>query len=67
MSLILSLETSTTNCSVSLSKEGETLLLKEDYNAIVTLMLNRLHVFIDDSVLKEANVDRAFSNRCHCS
>ena len=54
MALILNIETSTTNCSVSLSKEGETLVLKEDYNNNYS-HAERLHVYIDD-VLKEANV-----------
>lgn len=31
MGLIINLETTTTNCSVSLSKDGEILVLKEDY------------------------------------
>lgn len=54
MTLILNIETSTTNCSVSLSKEGETLVLKEDYNSNYS-HAERLHSYIDD-VLKEAKV-----------
>lgn len=56
MSLILCLETSTTNCSVALSKEGKTLALKEDNNANYS-HAESLHLFID-KVLKEANVDK---------
>ncbi|MCK5401469.1 MAG: tRNA (adenosine(37)-N6)-threonylcarbamoyltransferase complex dimerization subunit type 1 TsaB [Flavobacteriaceae bacterium] len=48
------METSTTNCSVSLSREGETLVLKEDYNSTYSHS-ERLHVYID-VVLKEAEV-----------
>ena len=51
---ILNIETSTTNCSVSLSKEGETLVLKEDYNDNYS-HAERLHVYIDD-VLKQAKI-----------
>lgn len=54
MSVILSIETATTNCSVSLSKDGKTFLLKEDYDKNYS-HAERLHVFIDD-VLKEAKV-----------
>ncbi len=54
MAYILNIETATTNCSVSLSKEGETLVLKEDYNDNYS-HAERLHIYIDD-VLKEANV-----------
>ncbi len=53
-SFILNIETSTTNCSVSLSKEGETLVLKEDYNDNYS-HAERLHVYIDD-VLKQAKI-----------
>jgi tRNA threonylcarbamoyladenosine biosynthesis protein TsaB len=55
LSLILSIETATTNCSVSLSKEGKTLFLKEDYDKNYS-HAERLHVYIDD-VLKEAKID----------
>lgn len=54
MAYILNIETSTTNCSVSLSKNGETVVLKEDYNSNYS-HAERLHVYIDE-VLKEANV-----------
>jgi tRNA threonylcarbamoyladenosine biosynthesis protein TsaB len=54
MAIILSLETSTTNCSVSLSNEGETLVLKEDNNANYS-HAESLHVFIDE-VLNSAKL-----------
>ena len=55
MALILNLETATTNCSVSLSKNGETIALKEDNDKSYS-HAERLHVYIDD-VLKQANID----------
>lgn len=54
MSYILNIETTTTNCSVSLSFEGETLVLKEDYNDNYS-HAERLHLYIDD-VLNEAKI-----------
>lgn len=54
MAIILSIETSTTNCSVSLSKDGKTFVLKEDYNDSYSHS-ERLHIYIDE-VLKEANL-----------
>ncbi|WP_431132371.1 tRNA (adenosine(37)-N6)-threonylcarbamoyltransferase complex dimerization subunit type 1 TsaB [Psychroserpens mesophilus] len=54
MAIILSIETSTTNCSVSLSNEGETLVLKEDNNANYS-HAESLHVFINE-VIKEAKL-----------
>jgi tRNA threonylcarbamoyladenosine biosynthesis protein TsaB len=57
LSVILNIETSTTNCSVSLSKEGETLLLKEDYSSSYS-HAERLHVFIEE-ILNEANYQRS--------
>ncbi|SFC87482.1 tRNA (adenosine(37)-N6)-threonylcarbamoyltransferase complex dimerization subunit type 1 TsaB [Algibacter pectinivorans] len=54
MSLILNLETATTNCSVSLSKDGKTIVLKEDNDKNYS-HAERLHVYID-AVLKEANI-----------
>ncbi|TXE06761.1 tRNA (adenosine(37)-N6)-threonylcarbamoyltransferase complex dimerization subunit type 1 TsaB [Gelidibacter salicanalis] len=54
MSYILNIETATTNCSVSLSKEGEILVLKEDYNSNYS-HAESLHLFMD-AVLKEANL-----------
>ncbi|MEJ6792355.1 MAG: tRNA (adenosine(37)-N6)-threonylcarbamoyltransferase complex dimerization subunit type 1 TsaB [Lacinutrix sp.] len=60
MALILNIETSTTNCSVSLSKNGETLHLKEDYSSNYS-HAERLHVFIDDT-LSNAKIDRSQLN-----
>jgi len=57
LAIILSIETATTNCSVSLSRKGETLLLKEDYSNNYS-HAERLHVFIDET-LREANIDRS--------
>jgi len=54
LALILSIETATTNCSVSLSKDGKTIGLKEDYNNHFS-HAERLHVYIK-SLLKESNV-----------
>ena len=49
MALILNIETTTTNCSVSLSKKGETLVLREDYNTKFS-HAESLHVFINKVV-----------------
>ncbi|GGD19322.1 tRNA (adenosine(37)-N6)-threonylcarbamoyltransferase complex dimerization subunit type 1 TsaB [Hyunsoonleella pacifica] len=57
MSIILSLETATTNCSVALSKHGQTIALKEDARNGYS-HAEKLHVFINE-VLKEANVKRS--------
>jgi len=54
LAYILSIETATTNCSVSLSNEGEILVLKEDYNNNFS-HAERLHVYID-AVLKDAKI-----------
>ena len=54
MAYILNIETATTNCSVSLSKEGEILVLKEDNNLNYS-HAESLHVFIDE-VLKSAEI-----------
>ncbi|WP_299115830.1 tRNA (adenosine(37)-N6)-threonylcarbamoyltransferase complex dimerization subunit type 1 TsaB [uncultured Winogradskyella sp.] len=54
MALVLNIETATTNCSVSLSKNGETLVLKEDYTAGYS-HAETLHIFID-RVFKTAGV-----------
>tara|TARA_R110002049_G_scaffold293731_2_gene478975 strand:- start:22210 stop:22884 length:675 start_codon:yes stop_codon:yes gene_type:complete len=51
---ILNIETATTNCSVSLSKEGKTIVLKEDNDKNYS-HAEKLHVFID-AVLKEAKI-----------
>ena len=60
MVLVLNIETATTNCSVSLSKDGETLVLKED-NSSGYSHAETLHVFIDDlfkiSKLKPSDID----------
>ncbi|OZV71146.1 tRNA (adenosine(37)-N6)-threonylcarbamoyltransferase complex dimerization subunit type 1 TsaB [Winogradskyella aurantia] len=47
MALILNIETATTNCSVSLSKNGETLFLKEDMSLGFS-HAELLHLFIDE-------------------
>ena len=54
MAYILNIETATTNCSVSLSKEGETLVLKEDYSSNYS-HAERLHIYID-TILKQGNI-----------
>lgn len=51
---ILNIETATTNCSVSLSRNGETIVLKEDYDKNYS-HAEKLHVFID-AVLKEVGI-----------
>ncbi|NNK83284.1 MAG: tRNA (adenosine(37)-N6)-threonylcarbamoyltransferase complex dimerization subunit type 1 TsaB, partial [Flavobacteriaceae bacterium] len=57
MAYILNIETSTTNCSVSLSKNGETLVLKEDYDSNYS-HAERLHLFIEE-VINQANLKKA--------
>ena len=54
MSYILNIETATTNCSVSLSKNGKTLAIKEDNNASYS-HAEYLHVFITN-LLKECHL-----------
>ncbi len=54
MAIVLNIETATTNCSVSLSKDGETLVLKEDNSAGYS-HAETLHVFIDE-VFKSSNI-----------
>lgn len=54
MSYILNIETATTNCSVSISKDGVTVALKEDYNSKYS-HAESLHVFINE-VLGEAQI-----------
>ncbi|HLT52950.1 MAG TPA: tRNA (adenosine(37)-N6)-threonylcarbamoyltransferase complex dimerization subunit type 1 TsaB [Flavobacteriaceae bacterium] len=51
---ILNIETATTNCSVSLSQDGEILLLKEDYNTSYS-HAETLHVYIEN-LLAEAKL-----------
>ena len=55
MALVLNIETATTNCSVSLSKDGETLVLKED-NSLGYSHAETLHLFIDE-VFKTAKLN----------
>ncbi|NRD18994.1 tRNA (adenosine(37)-N6)-threonylcarbamoyltransferase complex dimerization subunit type 1 TsaB [Winogradskyella eckloniae] len=55
MALVLNIETATTNCSVSLSKDGDTLVLKED-NSPGYSHAETLHVFID-AVFKTAQLN----------
>ncbi len=57
MACILNLETSTTNCSVALSLNGELLFMKED-NSTQYSHAERLHIYID-AVLKEAQIERS--------
>lgn len=57
MALILCLETATTNCSVSLSKDGALLDLKEDKSNNYS-HAEKLHIFIDE-ILKENNLEVA--------
>lgn len=54
MALVLNIETATTNCSVSLSKDGETLVLKEDRSTGYS-HAETLHVFIKD-VFEAVNI-----------
>jgi tRNA threonylcarbamoyladenosine biosynthesis protein TsaB len=54
MALILNLETATTNCSVSLGREGKLLALREE-NYQGYSHSEKLHVFIDE-VMEEAGV-----------
>jgi len=49
MALILNIETSTTNCSVSLSKDEEILVLKED-NEQGYSHAEKLHIYIKDVI-----------------
>ncbi len=54
MAIILNLETATTNCSVSIAKDGKLLLLKE-YSSEGYSHSEKLHVFIKEA-LKEASL-----------
>jgi len=56
MAYILNIETSTTNCSVALSKNGTVVGLKED-NSLEYSHAERLHVYIDE-VLKTVKVSK---------
>ena len=55
MAYILNIETSTTNCSVAISYNGEQISLKEDNNKQYS-HAERLHLYIDD-VLKQAKIN----------
>ncbi|WP_159021866.1 tRNA (adenosine(37)-N6)-threonylcarbamoyltransferase complex dimerization subunit type 1 TsaB [Formosa sp. L2A11] len=55
MALLLNVETATTNCSVSLSKDGETFALKEDNDKGYS-HAERLHVYIK-ALLEENNIE----------
>ena len=55
MALILCIETTTTNCSVALVKDGNVLALKEDMGLNYS-HAERLHVYIQD-VLNKAGLD----------
>ncbi|MBT0607695.1 tRNA (adenosine(37)-N6)-threonylcarbamoyltransferase complex dimerization subunit type 1 TsaB [Aequorivita echinoideorum] len=55
MATILSLETSTTNCSVALAIDGKNVAWKEN-NDLKYSHAEKLHVFIEE-VLKDASVD----------
>lgn len=57
MALILNIETATKNCSVSLAKSGEVLVLKELNDGNYS-HAEKLHVFIQE-VLSEANINIA--------
>ncbi|QDO92926.1 tRNA (adenosine(37)-N6)-threonylcarbamoyltransferase complex dimerization subunit type 1 TsaB [Formosa sediminum] len=56
MALLLNIETATTNCSVSLSKDGETFALKEDNDKGYS-HAERLHVYIE-ALFEENNIKR---------
>lgn len=56
MALILCLETTTTNCSVALSRDGNVIALKEDMGLNYS-HAERLHQYID-AVLAEANLTK---------
>jgi tRNA threonylcarbamoyladenosine biosynthesis protein TsaB len=56
MAYILNIETSTTNCSVALSKNGKVIGLKED-NSLEYSHAERLHIYIDE-VLKTAQISK---------
>ncbi|MDP5230593.1 MAG: tRNA (adenosine(37)-N6)-threonylcarbamoyltransferase complex dimerization subunit type 1 TsaB [Cellulophaga sp.] len=57
MAIILNLETATTNCSVSIAKEGKLIAIKE-YDSAEYSHAEQLHIFIEDT-LKEAKVSLA--------
>jgi len=53
LALILNIETATTNCSVSVAKNGKTLAHKDDYSQGFS-HAEKLHLYIDE-VLKQSN------------
>ena len=55
LSIILNIETATTNCSVAIAKNEKTLVLKEDYSQGFS-HAECLHLYIDE-VLKEADLE----------
>jgi len=55
MATILNLETATTNCSVSIAKDGNILAIKEDDTPSYSHS-EQLHIFIQE-VLKDAQID----------
>ncbi|MBP1838344.1 tRNA (adenosine(37)-N6)-threonylcarbamoyltransferase complex dimerization subunit type 1 TsaB [Formosa algae] len=55
MALLLNIETATTNCSVSLSKDGETFALKEDNDKGYS-HAERLHVYIK-ALFEDNNIE----------
>ncbi len=55
MALILNIETATTNCSVSVAKNGKTLAHKDDYSQGFS-HAERLHLYIDE-VLEQAKTN----------
>ena len=60
MTIILNIETATTKCSVSLSKQGETFALQEDYDKQYS-HAERLHVYIN-ALLEKHNIKRSQLN-----
>jgi len=54
MAIVLNLETATTNCSVSIAKNGELVALKE-FDSASYSHAEQLHIFIED-VLKDASL-----------
>lgn len=55
MAIILNIDTTTTNCSVSLSNDEETLILKEDNDSAFS-HAEKLHVFIKE-IFETTNID----------
>jgi len=55
LALILNIETATTNCSVSVAKNGKTLALKDDYSQGFS-HAECLHLYIDE-VLNQARIN----------